>query len=55
MSVISDQTIADCYQSLFDLLSQDHNITATKGEMDDIISAAERVKENLDNLFNNHE
>lgn len=52
MPVITDQSIADCYQPLFDLLYRDHNITATNEEMDDIISAAEKVKEKLDELFN---
>ena len=46
--MIPDQKkIAECYQPLFDLMANDHGITLTASQMDDIINCVETVNENI--------
>lgn len=52
MPVLSDQAIANCYQPLFDLLQNEHQVTLIISEMDEIILAAEKVKKNLNENIN---
>jgi len=44
--MIDIKTLAECYQPLFDLLSQEYNLAATISEMDEIIDAVKTVQEN---------
>ena len=42
--------IADCYQSLFDLLSKEHNLILTTFEMDEVIRESQKVVEKINEV-----
>lgn len=50
MKIIDQKAIAECYQPLFDLMHEEHNLTLTVSEMDDIISKSMKVNENFNNI-----
>lgn len=41
---------AECYSPLFKLLAEQHDVLVTISEMDEIISASNKVQENLSKL-----
>lgn len=45
--MITQKIIAECYQPLFDHMFCEYGIILTISEMDDIISLAKKVNENL--------
>jgi len=45
------QKVAECYQPLFDLMENEHGKTLLVSELDEIISAANMVQENVKGLF----
>jgi acyl-CoA reductase-like NAD-dependent aldehyde dehydrogenase len=48
---VTQQEIAEAYQPLFDLMSNEHGKTLLQSEMDDIIRASNKVQENVTELF----
>ena len=51
MTDINEKTIAEAYQPLFDFMSNEYGKTLLKSEMDEIISAVDKVNENLTELW----
>jgi len=45
------QKLAECYMPLFSLMSAEHNLILLEEEMQDIMEACEKVKENLNKFF----
>jgi hypothetical protein len=51
MSKLVPVEIADCYQKLFDYMYQEHGITLTIQELDEIIHLSEQTKEAYNQLM----
>lgn len=48
---ISQKELAECYQTLFDLMDKEHGKILTVSEMDEIIAASFKVYNTIDNLM----
>jgi hypothetical protein len=46
-----EKLLAKIYQPLFDLMSEQHGLTLTRGEMDSIIVATRKVSENIEKQY----
>lgn len=55
MSKLVPVEIADCYQKLFNHMFQDHGLTLTIQEMDEIIHLSDQTKEAYDKLMTDTE
>jgi 5,10-methylenetetrahydrofolate reductase len=53
MSKLVPVEIADCYQKLFNHMSQEHGLILTIQEMDEIIHLSQQTKEEYNQLMTN--